>query len=809
MIKRSTLAAALASSSLIALAPTAAFAQDAADDAAADAEENVIIVTGTSVDRSGFDTPLSVTALGSEELARTTGNSQADILATIPGIKAEGGGGEVASNVQVRGLPSSGQYQFTPLEYDGMPVLSTFGLNSSAFDVYARNDLGIERLEFVAGGVSNLFGPGSVAGIINYVSKTGGSETEGIVQAEWADGGRVRGDFAISGPLGGNNFFALSGFYRYDEGPLESGLPTEGYQVRGNFKHEFSDGNGEVRLIGQYIDDRVQFFLPLPLDGGTLGRVNGADGQTVYTVNTADARNLTSILPDGSRYNTPIEDGVSTKGGMIGLVLDRDLTDNLALNVKTKWSRYDHQFNLFLDGDGIINVPETQASYLTNRSITGPASFTYVDSGQTVSAGTLLFANRILNRDRPVTDFSAEANLTFSAQTGGLDHNFTLGTWFARAEADDNSITQTYLAEFNNAPRLVNLTANGVAYTRNGLVDPSVGYSQNTHSAKRVAVYLADQMQADRLSIDVGVRIEHYSGDISRERTATFTVAQGSGPESAALSSATFGNGVFQQGEVSRTEWAASIGALYALSDSVNLYANFSRGFFFPEIRSVGFSPLGEAASFEGEIIKQAELGVKFDTGSFRGSAAGFWSDLSNRRSVTFQNTGGGGVAEVVTTLSSSAWGFEATGSYEITPDLSLDANVTYADHEISNSPNAALVGKELERKPNWFANAGIVFDNDRLDASFTWNYQSDAFANNLNTVVLPAYSLFRLGAGYTLPVGDDEIRIGASVFNLFNSEGLAEGSPRVGNGQTAGGQFFVGRPILPRRFTVTASYAF
>lgn len=809
MTKRLTVVSALAGASLIAFIPGATFAQAANPAPSDDDENNVIIVTGTSVDRSGFDTPLSVTAFNSEDLARTTGNSQADILATIPGIKAEGGGGEVASNVQVRGLPSSGQYQFTPLEYDGMPVLSTFGLNSSAFDVYARNDLGIERLEFVAGGVSNLFGPGSVAGIINYVSKTGGPETEGIVQAEWADKGRVRGDFALSGPLGGDNYFALSGYYRYDEGPLKSGLPTEGYQIRGNMTHEFADGNGEVRILGQYIDDRVQFFLPLPLNGSTLERVNGADGETVYTVNTAEARNLTSILPDGSRYNTRIEDGVSAKGGTIGLILQRDLTDSIGLNVKTKWSRYEHQFNLFLDGDGIINVPETQAGYLTNRSITGPASFTYAGSGQTVAAGTLLFANRILNRDRPVTDFSAEASLTYETQTGGMAHNFTLGTWFARAEADDNNLTQTYLAEFSNAPRLVNLTAGGVAYTRNGLVDPSVGYSQNTHSAKRYAVYLADQMQADRLSIDVGLRVEHYDGAISREGTSTFTVAQGSGAESAALSSATYGNGSFLQGDVASTEWAASIGALYNLTDDVNIYANFSRGFFFPEIRSVGFNSLGNTASYEGEIIKQAEAGVKFNSGGFRASVAAFWSELSNRRSVTFTNTTGGGVAETVTTLSSKAVGFEATGSYNFTSDLSFDANVTFADHEISASPNAALVGKELERKPNWFANAGLVFDNDAIDANVSWNYQSDAFANNLNTVSLPAYSLVRAGIGYTLPVGDDEIRIGASVFNLFNSQGLAEGSPRIGSGQTAGGQFFVGRPILPRRFTITASYKF
>ena len=114
-----------------------------------------------------------------ERLPLVTGNSQADILNSVPTIKAEGGGGEVATNVFIKGLPSGGQYQFTPLMYDGMPVFSSFGLNSSAFDVYYRNDLGIERLEFVRGGVSNLFGPGSVAGLINYISQDGQRHARG------------------------------------------------------------------------------------------------------------------------------------------------------------------------------------------------------------------------------------------------------------------------------------------------------------------------------------------------------------------------------------------------------------------------------------------------------------------------------------------------------------------------------------------------------------------------------------------------------------------------------------------------------
>ena len=765
-----------------------------------------VVVTGTSTLRAGFATPLSTTAIGATELQRLSANSQADILATVPGVKAEGGGGEVAANVQVRGLPSSGQFQFTPLEYDGLPALSTFGLNSSAYDVYIRNDLGVRRLEFVAGGVSNLFGPGSVAGILNYISKTGGNKHQGTLQLELADKGRVRGDFYLGGPLGERTFYATSGYVRKDDGPLKSGLSSEGYQLRGNLVHRLDKGS--IKVYGQVIDDKVQFFLPLPLDGSSLERVAGADGNTVYTANTAQAAGLTSILPGGVAYKSPIADGVSTKGGSLALVFDHDLGADMAVNVKAKVATYKHQFNLFSDGDGIINVPELQAQYLANRNIAGTAAFTYVDNGQALASGTRLFANRITNRDRPADDANAEINLTKRLELGGATHNFTLGSWLARTTAEDNTLTQMYLAEFANQPRLVNLVAGGVNYTAAGLLDPSVGYTRNKHTATRTALYLADQIEAKNWAFDAGVRVERIDADIERETTVTATgLSQGGARESAALTSAVVGSGNFLRGKVSTTETAASVGGLYKLSKTTNLYANLSHGFFFPEVRSVGFNAAGQPASYEGEIIDQVEAGVKVAAGNFSGTAAAFYSKLKNRRSVTFQNTGGGGIAEVVTLLSTETKGLEASMSYRILPTLTASANLTLSDHEITEG---AFVGKELERKPKTFANAALAYDDGSLDASVSVNHQSRAYSNNANSAVLPAYNLWRLTAGYKMRLGgDSSLRLGLGVFNLTNSQGLAEGSPRVGATQVTGGQFFVGRPILPRRISVTATYSF
>ena len=68
-----------------------------------------------------------------------------------------------------------------------------------------------------------------------------------------------------------------------------------------------------------------------------------------------------------------------------------------------------------------------------------------------------------------------------------------------------------------------------------------------------------------------------------------------------------------------------------------------------------------------------------------------------------------------------------------------------------------------------------------------------------------------RLEAGYTFEFGSGQtMRISANIFNLLDEQGITEGSPRQGNAQSgAPAQFFVGRPILPRRAMVRLTYDF
>jgi len=793
-------------------------------------EEEELIITGTSVARAAFSTPLSVTTFNEDQLRRLTSSSQADILRTVPGIRPEGSGGEAAANVRVRGLPATGQFQFTPLQYDGIPTISTFGLNDSAHDIYYRNDLGIERLEFVRAGVSNLFGAGSVAGVINYISKTGSDDPESTLQYEIAEEGRYRADFATNGPLNTSGvYYALSGFYRFDKGPIESGLDTDGYQLRGNLKKEFTDDSGSFTIYAQHIDDRTQFFLPLPVDGDSLEQVNGNDGEEVETLNTLSASRISYPLPDGN-FQSPVEDGIVSKGSSIAFALDKALSDTWTLNAKARWMRNAHEFNLFLPDDALQgDIPLSLEAYLDTATI-GPggatlgtegvddlvnARFTYANSGEELDTDDLVIGSRLLDRPRPITDATSELNLTKIFRTGSFEHAVTVGTYFARGEASNaGTRTTSYLTDFTNSPDLVNLEFDGITYSLNGLVNASSFYQNTTNTISRQAFYIADQFENDRWVFDIGARFESVEITQVNEISTEYDVSDA--PQYEALNlgdlitTVADGSGTFQRGSVNDSATAISLAALYRITNNINIFANVSDGFFFPEGRNVQFDPLGNTAPYKEESITQGELGARWSSDQLDASLTFFFIELSDRISNEFVNAPGGGIINNITTQDAESSGVEVDIDWILSDSLALDFTVSYEDHEFTRDTSAPEIeGNELQRKPNLLANAGITFDNGVFDMNVSWSHTGEAFANDSNTLALDAYDVFRLDLGYTWELGDDQtMRLGLNIWNLTDDQGLTEGNPRAGNSQTSG-DFVVGRPILPRRAALRLTYDF
>lgn len=799
-----------------------AYAQD--NNTAVDEDE--VIATGTRVDRTGFETPLAATTLGDDFLRTFAGSgSQADILQQVPGLKAEGGGGEVATNLFVRGLPTPGQLQFTPLNYDGIPVLSNSGLNSSAVDFFARNDLGIERLEFVKGGVANLFGVSSTVGVLNYISKTGTEENHGTLQLEVAGDNRYRGDFAFQGPVNDDTFYAVSGFYRYDEGPIVTGQPSEGFALRGNLEHQFTDGSGLFRIHGTYINDRVNFYLPLPLDGTTRERIAGNDGEEVFSTNLSQINGVSVPTPEGFTTYTS-DDGFSAKGGSLAAIVEKELGNDWAFDARIKYSNYDSTSD-FYNGSVGLNVPLTQQQYIddviaTTAGVTAAqladVVFTDADTGVALGANDRVLQNGFNNRDRPTSDGTLELNITKSVEAGDVTHNFTLGGFVGRAESVEDTRGVRFLQSWNAEPRLINVTVGGQDYAAGGIVQPLSWYTIRDRTALSKAVYFADQIEGSRWSFDIGGRLEEQtiSNRVAIAESIPSTLSDNPLPGSP-VSVQQFGTGQFNDGEATATAWALAAGGLYEINDNLNVYANASRGYFFPQAQGTNgqiSSAAGDIAVFDEEPVVQAELGFKYRTGNFKGSIAGFYVGLRDRNAVSFT---GDNLTPTITATDTDAIGIELDAQYDVSDFLTLTGNLTLQDAKFvgdSQGGGTSIVDNEVNRQPSIYGNIGALVNYGAFDASAFYNYQGDTFQDPGNGTPLDAYGHVRGEVGYTFGVSDtsdETIRLSLGVWNLFDSQGLAEGNPRAGVIQTPGAnaEFFSGRPILPRRVTARVTYDF
>jgi outer membrane receptor protein involved in Fe transport len=218
----------------------------------------------------------------------------------------------------------------------------------------------------------------------------------------------------------------------------------------------------------------------------------------------------------------------------------------------------------------------------------------------------------------------------------------------------------------------------------------------------------------------------------------------------------------------------------------------------------VGGSP--GTQSYTGEIIKQAEFGVKYSGGRFSATVAGLYTKLDNRRQILFINDGAGGFTEKVNIVATQSYGVEVTTSLRLVDHLRFDGNLTLQHHQYTRfdtTPPAvglATIGNKLERQPNLLYNAGLYYDDDRLDASIFTNYTGDNFTASNNAILLKGFNVVTLDAGYKIRIGANSVRLGVNVFNLLDTQATTEGSPRLDVNQTVGGAYFVGRPVLPRR---------
>jgi Fe(3+) dicitrate transport protein len=218
--------------------------------------------------------PGSVAIVTKEELQLQQPLSTEDVLRRVPGINIKGEEeSAIVINLGMRGLPADSSK--TLILEDGVPVAPSLFLGNGRY--YNPRIQRMESIEVLKGAASLRYGPSTIGGVINYITKT---PEDGV-----AVSGRV-GSFGLregTVELGGSNttgdaYFGLiytklesDGFqnkdYKTDDLMVKAGTAIGDDQLV-SVKFSYTENDANISYRGLFLDDykKRKTYNPAPDD---------------------------------------------------------------------------------------------------------------------------------------------------------------------------------------------------------------------------------------------------------------------------------------------------------------------------------------------------------------------------------------------------------------------------------------------------------------------------------------------------------------------------------------------------------------
>jgi iron complex outermembrane recepter protein len=236
---------------------TTANAQDGADaeETAIDSASGEIIVTAQRREERLQDVPISISAVGSEELAKRNVSDLSGLAGAVPGLSITNFTGFNASNlVAIRGISGQplpiGAGQVTAIYLDGVylsrPDAAFFSLDD------------VERLEVLRGPQGTLYGRNATAGAINIITREPGDEVEAGLDISFGNFDSVSAKGSVTGSIAGGLSAGLSASYANHDGYVTNVVSGHGmneresYTLRGKLRYASEGDRFVANLSADY-----------------------------------------------------------------------------------------------------------------------------------------------------------------------------------------------------------------------------------------------------------------------------------------------------------------------------------------------------------------------------------------------------------------------------------------------------------------------------------------------------------------------------------------------------------------------------
>ncbi|MEZ5938657.1 MAG: TonB-dependent siderophore receptor [Hyphomonadaceae bacterium] len=513
---------------------------------------------------------------------------------------------------------------------------------------------GLERAELFKGPGSALYGQASPGGVIALSSKRPTDERMGEIALQAGDNDRLQGAFDLAGPLSqdGALKYRLTGLARTAETNVRFQkddryyfAPALGWSL---------DENTELTVLASWQSDpNLTVFQYLPRVG-TLEHGPGG------------------YIPQDTFTGEPDFDDLSIERGQIAVIFDHRFSDRFALRQAVRYTDLD-----------------ITAKYL---QATG------------VGADQRTASRLAVNSNYAIELTQTDTQLTYRANTAGLEHNFLLGL------------------DYVTIP-----TSQGVGTGAGGtidLYDPVYGAALampdiaqiRYQDFEQTGLYLQDHIKIERLSILLGLRRDWASSETSRLLTSTNVL----------------GAKTIQDDEAT----TGQIGVIYEVGAGVSPYVSWSNSFQPTAGTDFGGNP------FVPSTGEQGEIGVKFAPKGLNAlfTIAAFELVQQNVRTADPVNAG-----YLVQTGEVRSRGIELEAKASLRFGLNLAAGYTSLEHEVTQS-NSGDVGTTPAGRPEhqasfWadYAVPGVP----GLTVGAGARYVGSSFGDRANTFKVPSYTLY------------------------------------------------------------------
>ena len=327
-------------------------------------DDGVIVVTARRREERLIDVPISVTALGAEELAERGALDITDVAQTVPNVTLEASRGTNSTlTAFIRGIgqqdPVSGFEQGVGIYLDDVYLNRP---QAAVLDIYD-----IERIEVLRGPQGTLYGRNTIGGAVKYVSRRLPQDFSVRARATYGTYDQAEGVVSVSAPL--NDLLRVGGSVaRLSRGGFGDNLTT-GLE---NYNKDIWAGRASLEMGG--------YGEPV------FVRIQGD-----YTKDESDPRGGTRLIP-GLASGAPVLDDVfDARGALVdptqdveaygvSMNVEIDVNDALTLRSISAWRKDDSASPI--DFDSLPAVDLDVPAFYGNEQISQEVQLLWDDRGR-------------------------------------------------------------------------------------------------------------------------------------------------------------------------------------------------------------------------------------------------------------------------------------------------------------------------------------------------------------------------------------------------------------------------------------------